>query len=350
MNISWNYRCSNDCPENYYDELHRSADNLFELGIQVIPWLHDTIPKHLFTGLDYMREYRDLRGLNGLDLPIFGLEGTEICGEWHSDSLFYDGVFAAHLYADDEPDLKPPGEEHTIEYVHDQIRLAQMHGLSTQFGIAANTWSKEDYLSPGSNKVNSVLITTKAVLQKHEYEDKLRIETDGLETWTYAHINFEDTFFHDLSRNKEYKLDFLKDFKNQKTYFLPDSQGPWWTTVVKHGIKPCYPSVVLGRHIKLVNPLQDKLIFIIKSGEELSNYLNPSINKLSVKEIPEKGILQEEVDASTDFLTPEEDEQVFQQAVKAIEADRLKIIRKQPETILNTMGNEHVEHTKKKLN
>ncbi|NQW70860.1 MAG: DUF3987 domain-containing protein [Betaproteobacteria bacterium] len=316
-NLSIN-QTNSDCADDYYDELLRSAEHLFELGIEVVPSINYSSPSGEFTGLDELHDFQDSLGLSDADPADFGLEGTEICGDWSSDDKFFNGFFATHICDDGNYRITRPSFDYTLENVHSTIRLAKKFNFGNQFGISASTNSFKHCMNSGCMDPNAILVTNKFELNNCPLPKDLRIEYNGLEIWTYAYVNFKDDFFAGFSREGTYGC----------------TTSPLEVTIVKYGIRPCYPSIVSNRRIQLFNPIFNSKIYMINSKADF--------NKFAAK-LRDYEIIEDEKDPHDFCISPEEDEQCFQLAIKAFEAERLKFNHKQSNDNLNASVNNAIK-------
>ena len=115
---------------------------------------------------------------------------------------------------------------------------------------------------------NAILVTNKFELNNCSLPKDLRIEYNELEMWTYAYVNYKDNFFVDFDRGETYEL----------------TTSPSEVTIIKYGVRPCYPSVVFNKRIQLFNPIVNSKIYMINSEADFDTYIKTTVaNKFAAK-------------------------------------------------------------------
>ena len=66
---------ANELPNDYYDQLRWSTDDLFELGVGVIPSADRIVTRNEYNGYDEFDELRDTQHDEPTDPDTFGLRG-----------------------------------------------------------------------------------------------------------------------------------------------------------------------------------------------------------------------------------------------------------------------------------
>lgn len=236
---------------DYYSELRRSANELLEMSLQVVPVINCFVDRDVYTGLEQYNEWRDGGFDDSHDPEQFGLEGDEVCGAWAKDGLTFDGLFPVIIGSDGQYALTKKWRSWTPNDIHQQIDLAEMH--RHQLGIAVNTISLRSLLDPNCKTANSVIYSDASTLRQLAGEENIRIESDGQHCWSYSFVNFRSDDIFDWF-----------DGSSIRHFGRVGSDCPiGW--IRKGVIVPAYPSYVLGKQIQL-----------IASGTEASRLSIPS--------------------------------------------------------------------------
>ena len=238
----------------HYSELRRSADELFELDLLVVPAISCSVDRDEYTGLEEFNEWRD-GGCDSIEDPgSFGLEGDEICGAWSSDQSCFKGFFPAIVRSNGGYVLTTKHRERSHEEVHQQINLAEEYGIP--LGLAVNTMNARHFYDLSFEAANSVIYSDASTLRLLSRNENLRIESNGRDCWAYAFVNFRSDDIFDW---------FDGAFKRQ--FGVIGNDCPIGT-IRKSAIVPAYPSYVLGTRIQLLTPERNKVKWIITSAEK----------------------------------------------------------------------------------
>jgi len=319
--------------KDYYDELHRSVDELHSLEILATPSINYLCSTDEYTGVDEMSEWEPSYDGEIFEPEDYGLKTYWVWGEWTDDKSHFDGIFPVNLYADGHFNIMDYRNEWSYDEVHEQIRIAKKYNL--EFGICANTFSRKHYINLESTIPNSLLFGSSELLIQLDETKCIRIDSNTVSAWTYAHIDYEDKIFKD--KGKEFTIN------NSKLNRIK---------IEKFGIIPCYPTIVDGLRIQRINSAKNAMdgkALIYKTYNDLQISLEKSLpgKTIDTRTLPE--LANDDENIFNCCLTPEEDEEVFQQTLKAIEADRLQIARKPASTTLKTSNNEQIEYTKNRI-
>ena len=339
----------------YYDKLRSSTDELHALGVQVVPSINAVIPSDEFTGLDEFEDWRR-SGCSDIDDPEqFGRDGTQICGRWDTHHSFYWGHFPVKISMDGSYRLVGRHNflHSSTEDVNQQIDIAEEYSIP--LGISANTMTNKNILGIGGESPNSIIYADADLLENLAGAGNTRIETDGDYTWSYAHINFQSVD--------------IKEYFNRvsgKDFSLTGSTNIYGG-IERNGIRPAYPSHVLGKQIQLISPSKDSKIIVISSALSAGIHFDvedeDTWDEAGDKSNEEEGIDQDEKEQNNRectlgwandthedenpawIHTPDEDEALFQQSVNDFTASlKPKPPIKRPKSIDTSNNNTHAIH------
>jgi len=227
-------------PSQYYTELRQAVADLFELGLQVIPAINCSVDRDEYTGLEDFEEWLATGCDPSMDPEQFGLTGDEICGDWGEDGFTFDGFFPAVIRDDGTYFLSRKWREMNLADIQRQINLAEEYGHL--LGIAVNTWTIKHILEQEHKGLNSVVYSDADSLRRLAGEEDIRIESDGVNCWSYAFTNFQSDDISDWF-----------DGESSRCFGLAgsDCRVGW---ITKEALVPAYPSYVLGNQVKLISP------------------------------------------------------------------------------------------------
>ena len=325
-----------DIPSDYYDQLRWSTDDLFELGLGVVPSADQIVTRNEYEGYDEFDEWRDSQYDEHSDPDRFGLRGDEICGQWNHEGSVLRGYFPVTL--------TPNGirinnwyDQFTQEDIHRQIDLAEESGFL--LGISANTFSHQNVLNPKSQKPNAIIEASYGLLRSLHPMGETRIDSDGNSCWSYCHL--------DVTSEIGFKK-FIKPHKECQFWSLNTNGDDGWISLL--GKAPCYPSIVDGYQIQLLNsPARGQIIYASAPSDLKIQFSNPQPSAESSgtsASIPLADSFNEIVieDDGTwnGCLAPDEDDELFESSVRELEARRRRIVRKTPEVNAIPRTNEQV--------
>lgn len=288
---------------NHFSELRKAANDLFDLGLQVVPAISCSVERDEYTGLDEFNHWRDSGCDNTEDPDQFGLEGEEIIGAWSQDGSTFDGFFPVIIRDDGDYVLVGKWRERTREEVYRQIDLAEKYGHP--LGIAVNTLNFRHVVDQDCKAPNAVMYSDPLRLLMLAGDSKIRIESFGKCFWTFPFIDFRSDDICDWF-----------DGASSRDFGIEGSDYP--VGVIRKGeIVPAYPSYIFGKQIKLVTPGTKESRLIIPSAESVGIYFDVEVTKDDdVEVIPPDSSPNQELDW---FNTPEEDEEIFERSVAAYE-------------------------------
>jgi hypothetical protein len=313
-----------DIPSDYYDQLRWSTDDLFELGLGVVPSADQIVTRNEYEGYEEFDEWRDSQYDEHTDPDGFGLRGDEICGQWNHEGSVLRGYFPVTL--------TPNGirinnwyDQFTQEDVHRQIDLAEEGGIL--LGISANTYSIQNYLNHDSAKPNAIIKTFYSYLQSLAPMGGIRIDSDGNRCWSYCHL--------DISSDIRFK-EFIKPHEECQFWSSNANGDDGWISLL--GKAPCYPSIVDGYQIQLLNsPARRQIIYAAAPSYLKIQFINPQANLVCTSALQSFSLTESfsEYEIEDDgtwngCLTPDEEEEFFTSFVREQEENRIQIVRKKP--------------------
>jgi hypothetical protein len=243
-------------PHNYFQELERSAQELFELGLVAVPAMEATVSRDDYTGFNDFENWRysDYPGCEEPDQ--FGLQGEEICGSWNSDKSEFVGFFPVRVHGDGSWTIISKFHERNAEQVRNEIALARKFNIA--LGLAAKTRINAFMSTPDEFIPNALIRGNLDALNKIGITaTQNRIETDGRSFWAYAHVNqSSDNIRHSFRKGKE------------KFFRFVGGDKPIGKIHIITFIQPCYPSVVFGTKVRMVNSTNKTIIAVINSASE----------------------------------------------------------------------------------
>lgn len=300
---------------SYYSDLRRSADQLFEMDIMVVPAMNFSIEEDDYTGLEEFNDWRDNGCDPSQDPNQFGLEGDEITGSWNEDGSIFEGFFPAYIQSDSSYYPARKFRTRSAVEVHRQIDLAEEFGLA--LGIAANTFNIKNLCDRTCRSVNSVAMAYEATFRSLFPNGEARIETNGSYCWVYADVDYEML---------EIKL--YQESRSEVLFGLNGKEGPRGE-FVKSKIVPAYPSIVGGKQIRLLSPGKGKAIWVVTTAKdagvrfdvELSDGQPTKTESTILNTMFELPPKTEELDESLEWIhTPDEEEALFQRSMSNYEA------------------------------
>ena len=326
-----------DIPSDYYDQLRWSTDDLFELGLGVVPSADQIVTRNEYEGYDEFDEWRDSRFDENTDPDRFGLRGYEISGQWSTDRSVFYGYYSVALDRDGDIRLNNWYVQFTQEEIHRQIDLAEESGFL--LGISANTFSHQNVLNPESQKPNAIIQASYDLLQRIAPIGGTRIDSDGNSCWSYCHL--------DVTSGIGFK-EFIKPHEECQFWSSNPNGGDGWISLL--GKAPCYPSIVDGWQIQLLNSPERKQIIYASAPSDLRiQFINPQPSAVSSGTSPSIPLADSfnEIEIEDDgtwngCLAPDEDDELFESSVRELEASRRRIVRKTPEVNAIPGTNEQV--------
>lgn len=313
-----------DMPSDYYDQLRWSTDDLFELGLGVVPSADQIVTRNEYEGYDEFDEWRDSQYDEHTDPDRFGLRGDEICVQWNHEGSVLRGYFPVTI--------TPNGirinnwhDQFTQEEIHRQIDLAEESGFL--LGISANTFSHQNVLNPESQKPNAIIQASYDLLQSLAPISGTRIDSDGNSCWSYCHL--------DVTSGIGFK-EFIKPHEECQFWSSNANGGDGWISLL--GKAPCYPSIVDGYSIQLLNsPARKQIIYAAAPSDLRIQFINAPANLVCTSASPSFSLtdLFSEYEIEDDgtwngCLTPDEEEEFFASFVREQEENRIQIVRKKP--------------------
>ena len=248
---------------DYYDQLRWSTDDLFELGLGVVPSADQIVTRNEYEGYDEFDEWRDSRFDENTDPDRFGLRGYEISGQWSTDRSVFYGYYSVTLDRDGDIRLNNWYVQFTQEEIHRQIDLAEESGFL--LGISANTFSHQNVLNPESQKPNAIIQASYDLLQRIAPIGGTRIDSDGNSCWSYCHL--------DVSSDIGFG-EFIKPHEECQFWSLDTNGDDGLISLL--GKAPCYPSIVDGYQIQLLNSPEKKTDFLCISPIRLKDSIHQS--------------------------------------------------------------------------
>jgi hypothetical protein len=314
-----------DIPSDYYDQLRWSTDDLFELGLGVVPSADQIVTRNEYEGYDEFDEWRDSRFDENTDPDRFGLRGYEISGQWSTDRSVFYGYYSVTLDRDGDIGLNNWYVQFTQEEIHRQIDLAEESGFL--LGISANTFSHQNVLNPESQKPNAIIQASYDLLQSLAPLGGTRIDSDGNSCWSYCHV--------DVTSEIGFK-EFIKPHEECQFWSSNANGGDGWISLL--GKAPCYPSIVDGWQIQLLNsPERKQIIYAAAPSDLRIQFINPQASSACTSASTSFSLtdLFSEYENEDDgtwngCLTPDEEEEFFASFVREQEENRIQIVRKKP--------------------
>jgi hypothetical protein len=281
------------------------------------------VTRNEYEGYDEFDEWRDSRFDENTDPDRFGLRGYEISGQWSTDRSVFYGYYSVTLDRDGDIRLNNWYVQFTQEEIHRQIDLAEESGFL--LGISANTFSHQNVLNPESQKPNAIIQASYDLLQSLAPIGGTRIDSDGNSCWSYCHL--------DVTSEIGFK-EFIKPHEECQFWSSNVNWGDGWISLL--GKAPCYPSIVDGYQIQLLNSPEKKQIFYASAPSDLRiQFINPQdcTENASTSEYFPCLDSFSEFDIEDDgtwngCLAPDEAEEVFESSVREQAADRRRIVRK----------------------
>jgi len=307
-------------PDKYYEALRRSADELFQLRLLVIPAMEKIILRDDYTGQTEFDEWRDSDCPGWEDPRQFGFQGLEIAGNWNSDQSAFYGLFPIRIGDDGATQIRSRYLFLDAAGVERQIELAREYQLPLTIAAAPDTITSIN--KPQQSLPNAIIYADSDDLFTLNGYEAPRVETDGQYTWAYGYVDYKDENF------KPYL-----DRQEQKLFKLDGSQSPVGV-IRRNFIRPCYPSIVFGKQIQLISSGElYKLVLLstaIQSGIDLDLdfdddlYDEDGCDLLDDDELEDQSLGQDE-DLDADWpCDPDLDDQLFEDAVRKYE-NSLKI-------------------------
>ena len=288
---------------NYFSELRKTVDDLFDMELQVVPAISCAVDRDEYTGLNDFKDWRDSGCDNTEDPGQFGLEGEEILGVWSEDGSTFQGFFPATIRADGEYVLVGKWRERTREEVHRQIDLAEEY--RHPLGVAVNTLNVRRLFDHDCKAPNAVIYSDPLRLLMLAGDSKIRIESLGKSFWTFPFIDFRSDDISDWF-----------DGTSSRDFGVEGSDCPIGS-IAKGAIVPVYPSYIFGKQIKLVTPGTKESRLIISSAESVGIHFDVEVTKDDeVDLVPPDSSPNQELDWCN---TPEEDKEIFERSVAAYE-------------------------------
>jgi len=162
-----------DIPSDYYDQLRWSTDDLFQLGLGVVPSADQIVTRNEYEGYDEFDEWRDSRFDENTDPDRFGLRGYEISGQWSTDRSVFYGYYSVTLDCNGGLRLNNWYDQFTQEDIHRQIDLAEESEFLLD--ISANTFLHQNVLNPESQKPNAIIEASYGLLRSLPHWVKLEL-------------------------------------------------------------------------------------------------------------------------------------------------------------------------------
>lgn len=314
-----------DIPSDYYDQLRWSADDLFELGLGVVPSADQIVTRNEYEGYDEFDEWRDSGFDENTDPDGFGLRGYEISGQWSTDGSVFYGYYSVTLDCNGDLRLNNWYEQFTQEEIHRQIDLAEDRGFL--LGISANTFSHQNVLSPECQRPNAIIQGSYDLLQSLTLIGGTRIDSDGNNCWSYCYL--------DVSGNIGFK-EFIKPHEECQFWSLDTNGDDGLISLL--GKAPCYPSIVDGYQIQLLSsPATRQIIYAAAPSDLRIQFINPQANLVCTSASQPFSLTESfsEYEIEDDgtwngCLTPDEEEEFFASFVREQEENRVQIVRKKP--------------------
>jgi len=280
-------KMSKEARSSYFSLLHHSADEKLEMGLDVLPIIDMAVLRDQYMGRESWNAPNDASNQESLTNKLKTLDGLEISGLWNQDQSVFYGSYPIKI--DDTGGYHVPHEFSALspEAIHDQIDLAEQHGLL--IGIAARASS---YIS---SSPNSVIHADCRLLKQLVGDQPIVIETNGEKGWLYASINYgsED-------------IDGYFAWQSDEIFGVSGSELPLGT-IVRHGCAPCYPSLVHGVPIKPLSIARNSTFLHIPSAAAIGIYFNREAPLTSASAC---------FDENLEWChTPDEDETLFQQSL-----------------------------------
>ena len=301
----------------YYSELRNSANELLELGLDVIPAMEKIFEQDDYTGFAEFQSWRSTCEWDDSDPNQFGVEGLEVCGRWNDDASEFHGFFPIRIGSDGEHWVSGDWHGAKAESLHEQIDIAEEYRLP--LGIAARANSLRNLLDQDIQAVNSLVYADQQTIGRLAGHNNLRIEALGRVAWTYANIDW---------LSDELGLVLHKD--EECISFGIDGVIRPLGEIVRSGCTPCYPSFIQGQQVRVLNLSKRSTLLTIPSfiGEKISfdvvedeqEYDECDEYDESIEEEAEKENADywEDFDESDEFNwchNPDEDERLFQESV-----------------------------------
>lgn len=239
-------------PDEYYDALRRSADELFQLGMVAVPAMEWLLQRDYYNGNNELLEWRDSGFPDWQDPDTFGHQGAKIVGFWNRDGSLFNGFFPARICNDGKRQIVSQVAYSTDHEVRNQIELAQEYNLLLGLAAMPRVTIADENSIPNS----MIFAEIEELKNLSRFHDSLRVETDGQSYWTYAYVNFSS---YDIGQYFD---------QGPIKYFRWDEGNIPIGAIRRGGIQPCYPSIVLGTPVRKVKISGEPQILIILSASE----------------------------------------------------------------------------------
>ena len=282
------------------------------MNLAVMPCINSVYSRDDYTGFSEFQELVASDECSGFDLDAredldLGVEGYEIQGRWSDDKQSFHGFFPTYISEDGTRTLcHPRGRELSVAAVHTQIQLAKEYQIP--LGLAVRTYSISHLTKPNVERPNAVLYGSNDAFRSLRWPLQGRLETDGSKFWCYARLPFED--------DEELKKVFAES--RHQLFALDGSNAPAGA-VLKHETVPVAPSYVLDRQVRLVSLLVSRKFLWASSSRGLGLHFE-------VEDEVEDLYLDEQLEPSEPnglddyFPSPEEEERLFEEAVRRFES------------------------------
>ena len=213
----------------------------------------------------------------------------------------------------------------TQKDIHRQIDLAEESKF--RLGISANTFCIERLIKPDSQKPNAIIAASCNLLKSLAPRGGIRIDSDGSNCWSYCHL--------DVSAVDRFK-EFIEPHADCQFWSSNANGEDGWISLL--GRAPCYPSIVNGCRIQLLNSPERRQIIYASSPSDLGiQFNNPESSTGKASTSPSISLTdtfsESEIEDDGTWngcLTPDEVEELFESVVRELEASRLKIVQKKP--------------------
>lgn len=220
-----------------------------------------------------------------------------------------------------------------VNELYEQIELARKFDYT--LGIAVDTVTWFDKIFPEKKWPNSIIYSSPEILKGLALNKNIRIETDGEDIWTYASIDYKSDDIKPYIPKYE-----SRDFGFEGS-FLP------YGTIYRDAVIPCYPSIVLGKQIKLLESSALDKILMVSSAKQFGihfdtqEFQDNSIKKIPCDQFTENlthADLIDNQDEEAFCLTPDEDEELFNRTIKEYESRMHKKVNHKNDGESNSMG------------
>ena len=311
-----------ELPAGYYDELQDYADRLVELGLQVLPARECIVTRDRYTGFEEFREWQESGNPNDDDPEDlrFGLEGDEACGSWSSDGSRFQGFFPIYIRENGGWYIRSRRHLDNPKDIDDQIERAKWYNIP--MGIAASTFTYGSVAYKSSSIPNAILAGPHRMIEDLGLGTSGMIETyEGL-AWKYASIDVRDEPLKTLFQSRDVAR------------FGLGGSGIQRGTIYKHGVFPAYPSFVFGKQVQLLGKSEHQLFVLSKPAVAGMHFNVNNLGQDFVDADVFDEIAEEDDDLAPEFEdwddwdesyemhwcpSPDEEDQLFEQTVKAYE-------------------------------